>query len=347
MINNRYLKKKTNSSDWVSIYIQLLSKKIIKIIKFLINRYILDKDLKFYILRNFLKINLLKNFDLLYAIHINMFLITLNRLSGIYMLNNIKYSVFVKKLNNYTENLYKLPSKESNMIKFYSNISLYKIYKDKQDKKWSIVDRGKKNTIWWVYIIEYLNKVMSYRGAPYLSHFFWFTTYLQLYFYKIIGYKINWHFNNFYTTIKNSNYSILWWRRFYKHKIFKSFFLSNPLNFFKLFINLLYFKNIDFLVNLVQKKITTVPLRYHKRYFYDVQYILKVLFDILQVEGYLAGFTIFFKGKLGRKGSVRKSKFFSKYGRVSRTNKALRVNYRQFLVYTETGVVGCYISLFY
>ena len=68
---------------------------------------------------------------------------------------------------------------------------------------------------------------------------------------------------------------------------------------------------------------------------------------MLQIDKLLKGYTVFFKGKLARKGSVRKSVFFYKYGQVSKTNKFLRVSYRQFLVYTETGVVGCYISLFY
>ena len=67
----------------------------------------------------------------------------------------------------------------------------------------------------------------------------------------------------------------------------------------------------------------------------------------MQQRGRFLGYNLFFKGKLGRKGSVKKSVFFYKYGRVSNSNKSLRLNYRKFLIYTETGVVGCGINLFY
>ena len=56
---------------------------------------------------------------------------------------------------------------------------------------------------------------------------------------------------------------------------------------------------------------------------------------------------MYFKGKLGKKGSVKKSTMFFKKGQVSFTNKSLKYNYKYFLIPTETGVVGCYISLFF
>ena len=61
----------------------------------------------------------------------------------------------------------------------------------------------------------------------------------------------------------------------------------------------------------------------------------------------LKGCSLFFKGKLGKKGSVRKSKFFVKIGNVSLTNKSLRINYKTYVVITITGVIGCGISIFY
>ena len=46
----------------------------------------------------------------------------------------------------------------------------------------------------------------------------------------------------------------------------------------------------------------------------------------------LKGYSLFFKGKLGKKGSVRKAKFLAKKGLVSFTNKSLRVNYRTYFI---------------
>ena len=56
---------------------------------------------------------------------------------------------------------------------------------------------------------------------------------------------------------------------------------------------------------------------------------------------------IFFKGKLGKKGSVRKSKYFAKKGEVSYSTKSLKVNYKTFHFGTLTGVVGGGLSIFY
>lgn len=59
------------------------------------------------------------------------------------------------------------------------------------------------------------------------------------------------------------------------------------------------------------------------------------------------GISIFFKGKLGKKGSVKKSTFFNKIGLVSLSRKDLRFNYRTFIISTHTGVIGANISVFF
>lgn len=65
------------------------------------------------------------------------------------------------------------------------------------------------------------------------------------------------------------------------------------------------------------------------------------------LKGHCAGYRLYFKGKLGRKGSVKKTVFYAKLGKHSYTNKNLRFNYRRFLVPTETGIIGCYFGVFY
>jgi hypothetical protein len=46
----------------------------------------------------------------------------------------------------------------------------------------------------------------------------------------------------------------------------------------------------------------------------------------------IKGFSFFFKGKLGKKGSVKKKKFFVKQGKISLTNKNLRTNYSNYII---------------
>ena len=72
-----------------------------------------------------------------------------------------------------------------------------------------------------------------------------------------------------------------------------------------------------------------------------------MLFINKEPKNSLKGCSLFFKGKLGKKGSVRKSKFFFKYGNISLTNKNLRLTYRSYTITTITGVIGCHISIYY
>lgn len=61
----------------------------------------------------------------------------------------------------------------------------------------------------------------------------------------------------------------------------------------------------------------------------------------------IKGYSLFFKGKLAKKGSVRKNIFFCKKGLISFANKALRVNIRTYQLWTITGCMGAGISIFY
>ena len=72
-------------------------------------------------------------------------------------------------------------------------------------------------------------------------------------------------------------------------------------------------------------------------------YYLNFLYPYKKLKGY----RLYFRGKLGKKGSVKKSTIFFSGGKISYTNKSLKYNYKYFLIPTETGVVGCYISLFF
>ena len=202
---------------------------------------------------------------------------------------------------------------------------------------------NKPNLYWWCAVLDGINA--RTKVTPTLTNYFWFLSYLQLYLVNYTGYKFNWQFVNIMKTIKNS-FFILWWHKLYSDKVLKSFY-STKINFFYILTNIIFFKNIDFFVKIVQKILINTPIKKHKKHFYQVKSILSFIFKLLRPRNKMLGYSIFFKGKLGRKGSVKKSSFFYKFGRVSLANKSLRVNYRKFLVYTETGVIGCCIHLFF
>lgn len=177
------------------------------------------------------------------------------------------------------------------------------------------------------------------------KNFFWFARYLQLYMQAYTSLKLDWLFLNL-LNLTDTSLFLLWWHKLYTSRTLSVFFCSS-IKFFYILTNIIFFKNIDYFVKLIQVIITQAPLKFHKRHFYRVKIILNYIFRLLKPYNKMCGYSIFFKGKLGRKGSVKKSTFFYKTGRVSYTNKSLRVNFRKFLVYTETGVVGCGISLFF
>lgn len=102
----------------------------------------------------------------------------------------------------------------------------------------------------------------------------------------------------------------------------------------------------DFIVY-ASKLIQQESLKYHKRLFISLNSIFSYYLDFLYPDKKLKGYRLYFRGKLGKKGSVKKSTVFFSGGKISYTNKSLRYNYKYFLIPTETGVIGCYISLFF
>ncbi len=203
--------------------------------------------------------------------------------------------------------------------------------------------KKKKDKLWWLPLVMYQADTKNL-GVNF-TNYFWFLGYLQLYLYGYLGYRLEWQLINVVKLIRNSKF-ILWWHKLFSEKVLRAFSCS-AIKFFYILTNIIFFKNIDFFVKLVQKILIQTPIKRHKKYFYQIRAILTFIFKLLKPQGKILGYSIFFRGKLGRKGSVKKSTFFYKYGRVSLANKSLRTNFRKFLVYTETGVIGCCIHLFF
>lgn len=107
------------------------------------------------------------------------------------------------------------------------------------------------------------------------------------------------------------------------------------------------FKDLTNFVAMIVKWLFSVHLKKHRRIFVLINKILRVLYSALYEYKKIRGYCIFFKGKLGRKGSVRKTKYFAKRGEISYSTKSLRLSYRTFHFGTLTGVVGGGLSVFY
>lgn len=112
-------------------------------------------------------------------------------------------------------------------------------------------------------------------------------------------------------------------------------------------IQLFFFKDIQHFVSFIKKIIQKYSLKHHRRLFRLVGTIFSNYLKLSHKTNELKGYRIYFKGKLGKKGSVKKSIIYLSDGQISFTNKNLRYNYKYFLIPTETGVVGCYLACFY
>lgn len=98
---------------------------------------------------------------------------------------------------------------------------------------------------------------------------------------------------------------------------------------------------------MVEEILVDAHLKKHKRLFLTIINILKNWFFFLKKKKKIKGFSLYFKGKLGKKGSVKKTKIFYKLGIISLTTKNIRLNYKMYSVTTLTGVIGAAIHIFF
>lgn len=174
---------------------------------------------------------------------------------------------------------------------------------------------------------------------------YWISLYLTNFLKNYINWKVYWQFINLNLKKKKTHIFFLW-KYTFRNFLVKEGFLQRW-HYFYILIQLLFFKNPKMLTKLLTRFISKLKLKLHKRYFRFVNKILLTFYNYLYKKKLLLGYKLYFKGKLGRKGSVKKSTIRYTVGRTSFTNKSLRFNYNQFLIYTETGVVGAYLALFY
>ncbi len=132
-----------------------------------------------------------------------------------------------------------------------------------------------------------------------------------------------------------------------KKKFLGPFYHSYKPIFYNWFIKLTLLKDPSGIIPLIHNVLLHSHLKRHKILFFNVNRLLKIWYHFVKIKYNVKGYSFFFKGKLGKKGSVKKSKFFRKCGLNSLTNKNLRYNYKTYSIITITGVVGAGINIFY
>lgn len=162
---------------------------------------------------------------------------------------------------------------------------------------------------------------------------------------SFLKFKTSWYFINIKVFQKQKNFSTIWYK-FYQKKLL-TILPKSKLFFLNLFIQLFYFRDTKTLIPFFQKWLLDTPLKKHKRIFHLINFFFLNWFNLAFEYRLVKGYSLFFKGKLAKKGSVRKSKFFVKNGYISFTNKRLRLNYETYIVWTFTGSVGAGISIFF
>lgn len=117
--------------------------------------------------------------------------------------------------------------------------------------------------------------------------------------------------------------------------------------FYYIYLQLTFLKDTQLLIEVFQQHLRKAAITRHKSYFYKIRDFLTLWFFLCSKRNLVKGYSLYFKGKLGKKGSVRKRKIFFKVGSISFTNKNLKVAYRSYNMGTITGVVGGNISIFF
>ena len=159
------------------------------------------------------------------------------------------------------------------------------------------------------------------------------------------GFETEWKFINIKLFGLDESCYAMWYRVYRTQAL--SFFFTKRKDFIVLFTRLTFFRDPTALVPFIKQHLLQTHLKQHNRIFYSVSTFMAKWYFFAANAQRIKGYSVFFKGKLAKKGSVRKSVFFKKKGSVSFTNKSLRVNYRNYFVWTYTGVIGAGLSIFY
>jgi hypothetical protein len=201
------------------------------------------------------------------------------------------------------------------------------------------------STIKNLYMFKYLYLILyrDYSGEVLFQSFFLY--YQNLFLQKLI---------NIPTQIKNFNLSnflpkellcvlmyglkhIKWWKYEIKH--------SNQL--IELLLISIQFKNLNLVMRWIKSYFEKRVLKKHKKLFIFLKYLFLTLIWKFQFFFNIKGVRLYLKGKIGKAGSVRKSKKMVQRGKVSYTTKSLALISEKIVIRTLTGTMGLKLELFF
>ena len=130
---------------------------------------------------------------------------------------------------------------------------------------------------------------------------------------------------------------IKWWKYEVKH--------STQL--VELILIALQFKNLNLIMKWIKSYFERRKLKKHKKLFFFLKYLFLNLIWKFSIKFNIKGIRLYLKGKIGKSGSVRKSKKFGQKGKVSYTTKSLALVSERIVVRTTTGTMGLLLEMFF
>ena len=131
-------------------------------------------------------------------------------------------------------------------------------------------------------------------------------------------------------------------------KIF--FFKSVHINFFEIvsvFLVMCYTKDLDLFKNWLLVIFKNLDYKLHKKFFYFFNFFISnYLFNYVKKFG-ISGFSLAIKGKIGVGGNSKKRRYYIRIGKLSLTNKSLKVSSSLILINAMNGQLGLKTYLSY
>lgn len=250
-------------------------------------------------------------------------------------------NLFLNNVSNIFEGLifYNIFNIKLYYLNYFSNYLFYNIYKSNKILSYKNFKVSHNVNFFLLNYYNFLKENKKFSRTWMLEY------YMRSISYSYIGFYTNWSFLNLKKKSISSKYLSIF------NKVVKSnrfrFLKVNKRRFYYIFLQLTFLKNVQLLVEVFQQHLRKEIIKRHKSYFYKIRNLLTLWFYLCSRKKIVKGYSLYFKGKLGKKGSVRKKKIFFKIGKISFTNKNLCVSYKSYNMGTITGVVGANVCIFF
>lgn len=193
-------------------------------------------------------------------------------------------------------------------------------------------------------ISRFFSKFKINFNVNYFIYFnFYIISFLELFLKKNIFLKIS---NNFFNKIKKNNqlYSTYLNYKNYQPKYFKNFLI---IDFLDLLWYSLYLKDLNLISSWICQLLESIHFKFHRKFILFFQNFVnkheRIFYDIFNLKGFF--FDI--RGKVGVTGNSKKRHFFFKIGKINKSTKKRKIEFKQSLVRTPSGVLGLTFILSY